>query len=40
VQGVEVSLERGEAQVRFDPAAADMGRLRQAVSDAGYAAPA
>lgn len=39
VQEVEVSLERGEARVRFDPAAADTGRLRRAVTDAGYAAP-
>jgi copper chaperone CopZ len=38
VDQVEVSLEQGEAQVRFDPASADPARLTQAVENAGYQA--
>ena len=32
----EVSLERGEAAVRYDPAQVDMARLKSAVEDAGF----
>lgn len=38
VAAVEVSLERGEAKVGFDPALADVARLRRAVEDAGFEA--
>jgi copper chaperone len=40
VDQAEVSLERAEAQVRFDPASASPARLAQAVQDAGYQAQA
>jgi copper chaperone len=36
VEGVEVSLERGEADVRYDPARTVVPALRKAVEDAGY----
>jgi copper chaperone CopZ len=36
VEGVEVSLEKGEAAVRHDPSRADLPRLRKAVEDAGF----
>ena len=36
VAAAEVSLERGEAKVAFDPAQVDVTRLRQAVDDAGF----
>ena len=36
VVSAEVSLEKGEARVAFDPAAVDLARLRQAVDDAGF----
>lgn len=38
VESVQVSLEKGEAAVRFDPARADVAGFRQAVEDAGFAA--
>ena len=38
VVSVEVSLEQGEAKVGFDPAQADLARLRRAVEDAGFEA--
>ena len=38
VQQVQVSLEQGEATVRFDPATVTPARLTQAVEDAGYQA--
>jgi copper chaperone len=38
VEAVEVSLERGEAALRHDPARTDAARLREAIADAGYAA--
>jgi copper chaperone len=36
VDSVEVSLERGEAAVRYDPARTGVQVLRKAVEDAGY----
>jgi len=39
VQGVssaEVSLERAQATVTYDPAQADVNRMKEAVTDAGY----
>jgi copper chaperone len=36
VETVEVSLERGEAAVRYDPARTGLPALRKAVADAGY----
>ena len=36
VEGVEVSLERGEADVRYDPVRTAVPALRKAVEDAGY----
>jgi len=38
VDAVEVSLERGEAAVKFDPARTGAPALRKAVEDAGYGA--
>jgi len=38
VDGVEVSLDKGEAQVRYDPARTDVPGLRSAVEQAGYSA--
>jgi copper chaperone len=38
VEAVEVSLERGEAAVRHDPARTGVAALRKAVEDAGYGA--
>jgi copper chaperone len=38
VEGVEVSLERGEADVRYDPERTGVPVLREAVEDAGYGA--
>jgi Cu+-exporting ATPase len=37
---VEVSLERGEARIAFDPARLDRERLVAAIEQAGYAVPA
>jgi copper chaperone len=34
----EVSLERGEARVSFDPAKASLSQLKEAIEDAGYQA--
>lgn len=36
VASAEVSLERGEAMVRYDPAQVDMARLKGAIEDAGF----
>jgi copper chaperone len=36
VNDAEVSLERGEARVSFDPARAGPAQLRDAVEQAGY----
>ncbi len=36
VNSAEVSLERGEARVIYDPARTDLARLKEAVEDAGY----
>ena len=38
VDAVEVSLERGEADVRYDPARTAVPALRKVVEDAGYGA--
>jgi len=38
VDAVEVSLERGEADVRYDAARTGVPALRKAVEDAGYGA--
>ncbi len=39
VEAVEVSLERGEAEVRYDPVRTGAPAFRKAVEDAGYATP-
>jgi copper chaperone CopZ len=39
VEKVDVSLERGEAELRFDPARAGAPAFRKAVEDAGFQAP-
>jgi copper chaperone len=36
VEAVAVSLERGEAELRYDPARAGVPAFRQAIEDAGY----
>ena len=39
IQGVtsaEVSLEKAQASVTYDPAKADVNRMKEAVTDAGY----
>jgi copper chaperone len=38
VDGVEVSLEKGEAQLRYDPARTGVPAFRKAVEDAGFSA--
>lgn len=38
VADAEVSLEKSEAKVTFDPARAKPGALRKAIEDAGYEA--
>jgi copper chaperone len=38
VDAVAVSLERGEAEVRYDPARTGAPALREAIADAGYVA--
>jgi copper chaperone len=38
VTGAEVSLEKSEAKVTFDPAVANQAALRKAIEDAGYEA--
>lgn len=39
VDAVDVSLEKGEVALRYDPARADIPRFRKAVEDAGFSAP-
>jgi copper chaperone CopZ len=39
VETVEVSLEKGEAALRYDPAQAGTAQFRKAVEDAGFSAP-
>jgi copper chaperone CopZ len=39
VEQVEVSLEKGEAELRFDPARAGVPEFRRAVEDAGFEVP-
>jgi copper chaperone len=39
VEHVEVSLEKGEAELRFDPARAGAPEFRKAVEDAGFEVP-
>lgn len=39
VAAAEVSLEKGEAKVSFDPALADLAQLKGAIENAGYEAP-
>jgi copper ion binding protein len=36
VDKVEVSLEQGQASVRYDPARANETKLRSAIEDAGF----
>ena len=36
VTSAEVSLEKAQATVTYDPAKADVNRMREAVTDAGY----
>ena len=36
VSGAEVSLEEAHATVTYDPAKADVNRMKEAVTDAGY----
>ncbi|MEX0959446.1 MAG: heavy-metal-associated domain-containing protein [Burkholderiales bacterium] len=38
VKSADVSLERGEARVSFDPALASLAQIRGAIEDAGYQA--
>jgi copper chaperone len=38
VRAAEVSLERGEARISFDPALASVTQIRGAIEDAGYQA--
>ena len=38
VDAVDVSLEKGEAELRFDPARAGASEFRNAVQDAGFEA--
>jgi len=38
VSAAEVSLERGEARISFDPALASVAQLKGAIEDAGYEA--
>jgi copper chaperone len=38
VETVAVSLEKGEAELRYDPARAGTPEFRKAVEDAGFAA--
>lgn len=37
VEAVAVSLEKGEAELRYDPARAGSAEFRKAVEDAGFA---
>ena len=36
VSGADVSLEKAQAKVTYDPAKADVNRMKEAVTDAGY----
>lgn len=36
VKNVQVNLDKGQAQVRYDPDQADMSAFKTAVADAGY----
>jgi len=36
VSSAKVSLEKAQATVTYDPAKADVNRMKEAVSDAGY----
>jgi copper chaperone len=36
VSGAKVSLDKAQATVTYDPAKADVNRMREAVPDAGY----
>jgi len=38
VENAEVSLEKAQASVTFDPQKIDLTRLRSAIEDAGYEA--
>jgi copper chaperone len=38
VGSAEVSLERGEARVTYDPAKANVAQIKEAIEDAGYQA--
>ncbi|WP_135605418.1 heavy-metal-associated domain-containing protein [Methanococcoides sp. NM1] len=38
VSSVNVDLEKGEANVSYDPEAADIDTIKKAVNDAGYKA--
>ena len=38
VDSAEVSLERGEARVTYDPAMTRIARIKEAIEDAGYQA--
>jgi copper chaperone len=38
VADAQVSLEKGEARVSFDPAVANVAQLKGAIGDAGYEA--
>jgi len=38
VNAADVSLERGEARIEFDPAKTGLAQLRTAIEDAGYEA--
>ena len=40
VAGVEVSLDAGQARVAYDAQQVDVARLRAAIEDAGFDAPA
>jgi copper chaperone len=39
VKSAAVSLERGEADVSFDPSQASLAAIKAAIRDAGYEAP-
>jgi len=39
VGSVDVSLERGEAKVQFDPSRTDLDHLKKTIEAAGYHAP-
>lgn len=39
VEDVAVSLEKGEAALRYDPSRAGAAQFRKAIEDAGFTAP-